>query len=135
MAIRKNSSRFTDRNKIRKMFKQGYSLEQISATVSITVEHIEYVLNNWDADEEKWRDKQRIEQLEIVEKAKQAALPATPTPSVDDAERERIREQARRELLAEMEQARKEVSEEEKPRKRPRRRAAGDSQEAEEDAA
>ena len=101
MAIKKNGSRFTDRNRIRKMHAQGYSVQQIADTVSITPEHVSYVVDKWDADEEHWKNKHRADADAKAEAAKVKERPANAAPTIDDAERARIREQARQELLAE----------------------------------
>jgi hypothetical protein len=110
MAIRKNSSRFTDRNKIRRMFAEGYSLHQIEETVSITQEHINYVLNEWDADEELWKDREKARVAEEAEAARTAMVPEN-APALKQDEIERIKEAARREVLDELERQTAERSE------------------------
>jgi hypothetical protein len=104
MAIKKPGSRFTDRNKIRKMHAEGYSATQIADTVSITMEHVQYVIDKWDADEEAWRNRELAARDAERAAAKQAAVPENAPISIDDAERARIREAARRELLEELSQ-------------------------------
>ena len=127
MAIRKPCSRFSDRNKIRRMYAEGYSIEQISAHLSITEDHIQYVLEQWDADEEAWRDKARAELMEAADEAKKALQPANPVPNINDEERERIRQKARRELMEELRaeaEAADETQAEKAAPKKPRRRRA-----------
>lgn len=48
MAIRKNNSRAADRVKIKRMHAQGYDNNQIAMKLSITSEHIEYVLTEYE---------------------------------------------------------------------------------------
>jgi hypothetical protein len=105
MAIKKPGSRFTDRNKIRKMHREGYSVRQIAEAVSIVEEHVQYVLENWDADEEAWRNRELAARQAALDEAHKAATPENAPPSIDDQERARIREQARQELMAEFKQA------------------------------
>ena len=53
MAIKKNGSRRSDRNKIRRMHLEGYSIDQMANTLSITLEHVQYVINSWPVDKER----------------------------------------------------------------------------------
>lgn len=103
MAIKKPGSRVSDRNKIRKLYAQGYSVEQIANQVSIVEEHVIYVLEEWDAAAEKQKDIAKKQEADAYAAAKAAQVPANAVISVDDAERARIREAARRELLEEIE--------------------------------
>ncbi len=102
MAIKKPGSRFSDRNKIRRMHAEGYSVEQIANTVSIVPEHVTYVIEEWDAAEEKGREVERQKAIDAEEAARKAAQPVNPKPSIDEEERQRIRELARRELMEEL---------------------------------
>jgi hypothetical protein len=105
MAIAKNGSRFTDRNRIRRLAAQGYTPEQISKAVSIVVEHVSYVLKEWDADEERWKDRERARRISENEaKASANVVPGS------------LEERLRREIQREMEMHREPG--ESRPRKR-----------------
>ena len=96
MAIKKNGSRFSERNKIRKMNAQGYALTQIANALSITEAHITYVLESWDKDEEKAKNKaQALREAENDLAAQRNQLPG--------AAEAVMREQIKREILAQME--------------------------------
>jgi len=96
MAIKKNGSRFSERNKIRKMNAQGYALTQIASALSITEAHITYVLESWDKDEEKAKNKaQALREAENDLAAQRNQLPG--------AAEAVMREQIKREILAQME--------------------------------
>jgi hypothetical protein len=105
MAIRKDSSRFSDRNTIRRMNAEGYPLESISAKTSISIEHIQYVIDSWTKDEEKAKDLARQAGADKVQAEREAAKPTK--PSIDDEERARIVEVTRREVMAELEKQQK----------------------------
>ena len=101
MAIRKKGSRFKDRNAIRRMHREGYSLEQISGKTSITVEHIQYVLEKWDEDAEKAKSQTLIARQHAEELTRAMRVPAG--NSVTLSERDQIKAELRREIMAELE--------------------------------
>ena len=76
MAIKKNGSRFTDRNRIRRMNAEGYSLQQIADATSIHIEHVQYVINDWDAAEEKAKDRERAAMEAAAIEARKGVAPA-----------------------------------------------------------
>ena len=100
MAIHKDVSRFQDRNKIRRMHRQGYSYEQIANTVSITPEHCKYVVEQWDVDAEKKRDQRKAKADAKADLAKELGTPEGNAQYPN--ERGRIRAEARADVLAEM---------------------------------
>jgi hypothetical protein len=74
MAIRKPGSRFTDRNTMRKMHAEGYSIAQIGMKLSIKDEHVVYCLEHWSADSEKARDKFKLSEIARLQKEKEAMM-------------------------------------------------------------
>lgn len=83
MALRKNVSRASDRVKIRKWHAAGVSIKEIENALSITPEHIQYVIDTPEA---------------VLPKPGQKA------PQIDmEAERERIRAEVMAELDAQKE--------------------------------
>ena len=101
MAIRKNNSRQADRNKIFKMHAQGFSIQQIEAKLSITPEHITYVLEQYETD----LAERRANSPELQERARiQAEVEgkrANAGPANDPALAD-IKAQLRKEILAEL---------------------------------
>ena len=99
MSLRKNNSRNGDRNRIRRMHRQGFDVEQISAATSITSEHINYILNDYE-DDLKARKATAKELVEIKE-AKEAPIPASKVP-MGASDIQKLREQIKAELLEEL---------------------------------
>ena len=102
MAIRKNGSRFKDRNAIRRMHRQGYSLEQISGKTSITTEHIKYVIEQWDEDEEKAREQKKIRQQHEMEARIDLRKPAHAPLNLSASELESVMAVARQQVTDEL---------------------------------
>jgi hypothetical protein len=100
MAIRKKGSRFKDRNTIRRMHRAGYSLEQISGKTSIAIEHVEYVIEKWDEDAEKAKSQSLIARQRAAEVNQAMRAPAG--NSVTLSERDQIKAELRREIMAEL---------------------------------
>jgi len=101
MAVRKNNSRQSDRNTIFKMNAQGYSVLQIEAKLSITPEHIEYILGKYEedlamrrADSPELQERARI-QAEVEGRRKRTG------PANDPAVVE-LKAQLRAEIMAEL---------------------------------
>lgn len=101
MPMRKNNSRQSDRNKIFKMNAQGYSVKQIESQLSITPEHITYVLESYEAELAERRanspelqDRARIQKE--VESKRRMTRPA------NDPDREDLKAELRKEILAEL---------------------------------
>lgn len=92
MAIRKNGSRFSDRNAIRRMTEQGYPVSVIASALSITEEHVAYVIAEWPAASE--RRKQLATANSSAESSGASKIP--------EHEMARLKQQLRQELLAEL---------------------------------
>ena len=99
MAIKKPGSRFTDRNRIRKLHAEGFSIDQIASTVSIIPEHVTYVIEEWDVDEEKAKDKDRATREAAIAESRKGQVPANFDPA---AERDKIKQELMSEMRAEM---------------------------------
>jgi hypothetical protein len=74
MAIRKPGSRFTDRNTMRKMYAEGYSVAQIALKLSIKDEHVVYCLEEWDEASEKARDQFKISEAARMKREREALM-------------------------------------------------------------
>ncbi len=101
MPLHKNNSRQSDRNKIFKMNAQGYSIEQIQAKLSITSEHVSYILNQYESDLKERRAnspelQERARIQKEVEDRRKGNAPANPPDLVE------LKEQLRKEILAEL---------------------------------
>lgn len=92
MSIRKNNSRAADRVKIKRMHAQGYSTEQISGTLSITPEHVDYVLEKYEAalhqNQLSVREQKEIagmREAEALARQRDPSIPAhaPPPPTID----------------------------------------------------
>lgn len=143
MAIRKNNSRASDRVKIKRFHAQGFDIEQISAKLSITPEHVQYVLTDYEAALERniAAAQGKMEKVTLQSRADREKesfreaeeLARRKDPNVPTVDLEAIKAEIRAELLAEM---KKEVpvveketedeteAEEKAPRKARRRRQA-----------
>ena len=67
MATRKNGTRFTDRNRIKQMHRQGYDLEQICTAVSIVSSVVQDVIDG-SFDKPKGKVKPTAEQVKTAQK-------------------------------------------------------------------
>jgi hypothetical protein len=74
MAIRKPGSRFTDRNTMRTMYAQGYSVEQIGLKLSIKDEHVTYCLEEWALDSENARDQFKVSEAARLKAQREALM-------------------------------------------------------------
>jgi len=101
MAIRKNNSRQSDRNKIYKMNAQGYSVLQIEAKLSITPEHITYILNQYQTDlaERRANSPELQARARIQAEVESRRVHSGPAHDPDLAD---IKAQLRREIMAEL---------------------------------
>ena len=99
MAIRKPGSRFTDRNTMRTMHAEGYSIAQIGMKLSIVNSHVKYCIEEWGIDQEKGRDQFKLAEKARLKKEREAMmLPA-------EVSRANLRAELRAELQAEMKAA------------------------------
>lgn len=108
MAIKKNGSRNSDRVKMRKMHREGYAVDQIASKLSVTEEHVNYVLEKWDAEEENWKERERVRQME--ERQKHIDFMSKPANAPLNPEVEALRAR-----IAELEKG---IEEKPKPRRR-----------------
>jgi hypothetical protein len=101
MATKKLSSRNADRNQVKRMHAQGYSVQQIADKLSIVPVHIEYLLNGYEGDLKKLNTVKADSELEGLEeqvrlaKAKMAGDPNTP-------DMEALKAQMKAEILEEL---------------------------------
>jgi hypothetical protein len=117
MATKKLSSRNADRNQVKRMHAQGYSVQQIADKLSIVPVHIEYLINGYEGDLKALNTVKADSELEGLEeqvrlaKAKMAGDPNTP-------DMEAMKAEIKRELLAEMAAEGAKTEEPIKPRRR-----------------